>query len=182
MASPHYLVIKGQKTETGVKYYFTSNGNSNIVKAISYTCLADFEGKLVYNLAFGDYDTITDQICDDVSTENGDVYKVFNTVLSTIPLFFDSFPGSIMFVQGSDSSKKFIDKCKMDCRRTCIDFCKKSHRRINVYRGYINKNYDALQNDFTFYGGKKNTDDETIMEEYIQNKKYDSIFVTKNNV
>jgi hypothetical protein len=182
MASPNYLIIQGNYSETGVKYYFTSNGNSNIVKAIDYSYLMDFDGKKIYNLAFGDYDAATDQIRDDVNTQNGDAYKVFNTVLSTIPLFFDFFSDSIMFVQGSDSSKDFIDKCKKNCRRACVNFCKKSDRRINIYRGYVNKNFEGLKNDFIFYGGNTSVDGEIVMEEYVRYEKYDSVFVVKNIV
>jgi hypothetical protein len=86
-----------------------------------------------------------------------------------------------MFIQGSDSTPGFIAKCKLTCKKTCVSFCRKSHRRINVYSGYVNKNYASLQNDFIFYGGIKNTDGEIIMEKYICYKKYDSVFVIKNN-
>jgi hypothetical protein len=35
-------------------------------------------------LGFGDYDLENDKIVDDINTNNGDAFKVFNTVLGTI--------------------------------------------------------------------------------------------------
>ncbi|SMC88753.1 hypothetical protein SAMN04488524_3233 [Pedobacter africanus] len=42
-------------------------------------------------------------------------------------------------------------------------------------------NYEHLKNDFIFYGGTKNANDEITMELYACNKTYDSVFVMKNN-
>lgn len=178
MASPSYHVIQDYQTEIGIKYYFTSKGNLNIIKAVEYSYSMDFNDKKVYNLAFGDYDVAELEINDAVNTQNGDVYKVFNTVLSTIPMFFESFLGSMMIVKGSDSSADFIEKCKLTCNRKCIDNCKKSHRRINVYQGFVNKNFDDLKNTFNFYGGIE-SDIQITIEDYIINKRYDVVLVTK---
>jgi len=181
MAMSNYLITKGHHTEVGVKYYFVSNGRSDIIKSIDYSYSSNFENKKIYNLAFGDYNAKTDGISDDVNTENGDVYKVFNTVLSTIPLFFQSYPNSMMIVKGSDSSPQFIEKCKLACRRKCAADCKKSHRRIKVYCGYINRNYHDLRRDFTFYGGIDTGGNHIVIEDYIVGKKYDAVFVTIEN-
>jgi len=48
MASPSYHVIKDYRTEIGIKYYFTSEGNLNIIKAVDYSYSMDFNNtKLV---------------------------------------------------------------------------------------------------------------------------------------
>lgn len=182
MSKSDYLITEGHHTRLGIKYYFTSNGESNIIKAIDYSYSAVFDGKRIYNLAFGDYDPTTDQISDDVTTQNGDVYKVLNTVLSTIPLFFNSFPDSMMIVRGSDSTSSFIEKCREACIRSCLDTCRKSHRRINIYCGYVNKNFDVLKHDFNFYGGVDRGDSHILIEDYDIRKKYQAVFVTKKNV
>lgn len=182
MDTPEYLITRGHQTEIGVKYYFTSNGNSTIIKAIDYSYSSSFDGKKIYNLAFGDYDPRTDEIRDDVNTQNGDVYKVLNTVLYTIPLFFSSFPDSMMIVRGSDSTSDFIEKCKSNCIRNCSDACKKAHRRIKLYCGYVNKNYNILKHDFIFYGGIDRGENHILIEDYIPEKEYQAVFVTKKNV
>ena len=74
-------------TETGVQYFFISKGTSNIIKAIQYSHALDFQDKKVYNLGFGDYDSKTNSIDDDVISNNGDAYRIFHTVLNTIPHF-----------------------------------------------------------------------------------------------
>jgi uncharacterized protein DUF6934 len=90
MANPAYE-LKEDKSDSGVKYFFTSEGKNAIVNAIQYSYIADINGKNVFNLGFGDYDLDFDIINDSVNTDNSDVYKVFKTVLTTIPKFFRSF-------------------------------------------------------------------------------------------
>jgi len=177
----HYTVLEGHQTSLGMSYYFASKGNDNIIKAVDYSYLMKFKGLKVYNLAFGDYNAFKDELDDEANSQNGDVYKVFNTVLSTIPAFFDSFPNSMMIVKGSDSSPSFIQRCKLTCNRNCIDRCKKSHRRINVYLGYVNKNFNELIKRFTFYGGIENSEQIKI-ENYVPGKKYDAVLVYKKKV
>ena len=69
-------------------------------------------GKQVFNLGFGDYDITTDTLDDKINSNNGDHYRVFNTVLSTIPTFFDAYKGAILMVNGSDGTQKFVEFCK----------------------------------------------------------------------
>lgn len=125
-----------------IKFYFESIGSQKVIKAIEYSCLGfNFLGRSVYNLGFGDYDPITGDISDVSVSNNGDVYKVFNTVLHTVFVSFDKVPDGVIFVQGSDSDADFFDKCIPTCRKRCVDKCKNGDRRISIYREYINKNY-----------------------------------------
>ncbi len=66
--------------------------------------------KRIFNLGFGDYDINEDKIDDSANTGNGDVYKVLNTVLTTIPKFFDTFHDAMLMVQGSDSKTEFTER------------------------------------------------------------------------
>lgn len=95
-------------------------------------------------------------------------------------MFFDSFPEGMMIVKGSDSSAEFIEQCKFFCKRNCVDNSIKSHRRIKIYQGYINKNYEHLNMTFRFYGGL-DADSQIIIEDYIPEKKYDAVLVLRNN-
>jgi hypothetical protein len=78
---------------------------------------------------------------DDIHTNNGDVFKVFNTVLITIPMFFENFNNAILMVQGSDGRPAFIENCQSTCRKQYVDACKNFNRRINIYRHYVDRNY-----------------------------------------
>ncbi len=101
-----------------------SKGEQDVVKAIQYSFVQKIIGKNVFNLGFGDYDIERDLILDNVNTNNGDTYKVFNTVLSTIPTFFEKFNLDIIMVQGSDGRPEFIEQCKLGCLKKCILECK----------------------------------------------------------
>lgn len=179
MAGSTYELIE-HKTDDKLKFFFKSTGKSTLIKTIEYAPIGYLDTKRVYNLAFGDYDRKNDQINDSVNTENGDVYKIFNTVLTSVPLFFSFFTDSIIIVQGSDSRPDFADECKLTCRKRCLDHCKNEHRRINIYRYYVNSNFKDLSTDFAFYGGFNSITDKMNIEKYIPYKKYDAVLVMKN--
>jgi hypothetical protein len=81
-----YEYQESEKTDEGVKYFFVSKGKRDVVKVIHYMCSATMNDRKVFNLGFGDYELEKDIIDDKMNTDNGDVYKVFNTVLYTIPV------------------------------------------------------------------------------------------------
>jgi len=168
------------KFEKNIRFFFISTGKEVIIKAVDYTHVSDYNGKKIFNLAFGDYDDLADKINDAAHSNNGDVYKVFNTVLSTIPKFFATFRNEIMMVQGSDSRQDFLENCKIFCQKGCENAakCKNKDRRINVYTRYVNANYDKLTGEYVFYGGVKYGNMINI-EIYSPTKKYDSVFVFK---
>jgi hypothetical protein len=180
MTEPVYKLVEDRSNDM-IKFYFISKGRDDLIKAIQYNYFRNFKGMKVYNLGFGDYDFKYDDIDDNINTDNGDVYKVFNTVLSSIPRFFSSFPKALMIVQGSDSSVAFREKCRLTCIRKCETVCKKMHRRINIYAGYVNKNYETLKQEYTFYSGVINTDNEMDLIDYIPGVRHQSIVVMKNN-
>jgi len=175
------------KTETShsgtdtLKYYFVSKGERDIVKVVQYEYIEQFEGRSLYNFAFGDYDFEKDEVSDGEISNNGDQYKVFHTVLNTVPGLFDIFGNVTLMVQGSDSQPEFIDNCKNDCGRKCGDGdCKKAHRRINIYRSFVDKHFDDLSEEYLFMGGEC-IDNENIIEPYRKGKKYNAVFVMRKN-
>lgn len=161
------------------KYLFISSGKIDVVKAVEYQYVEPNEEGHVYNLAFGDFDFETGQLNDLVDTNNGDHYAVFNTVLSTIPSFFDDNPMATMMVQGSDTKEEYVEKCKLVCKKKCVASCKNSERRINTYRYYVNKNYDDLIKEYEFVGGETLPDGTISKEVYVKDKKYDTVFCKK---
>lgn len=177
-AFPPYDYKESAPTAEGIKYFFISKGKTDIVKAVHYMYLNDMHDRRVYNLGFGDYQIEEDNIDDKVNTANGDVYKVLNTVLYTIPIFFEKFPKSVVMVQGSDSSHDFYDNCKPTCKKKCTDTCRNQHRRINTYSSFVSKNYDELIKDYEFFGGIKTTKG-VVIEDFAREKKYNAVLVIK---
>ena len=100
------------KGEDSIKYIFVSKGANQIIKVIAYDYVQELNGLSLFNLGFGDYDIESDKINDTVDTNKGDHYKVFFTVLNTVPKFFAIKPNAIMAVQGSDHGIEFMNNCK----------------------------------------------------------------------
>ena len=180
--SDHYKVTPNTSDNEKVRYYFRSIGKGNIFKGVEYSIYDKvFEGKPIYNLGFGNYDVENEKIISDTSLDNnGDVYKVFNTVLSTVPLFFKEIPSGIIHVQGSDDNPVYFDICRATCKKKCTDKCKNGGRRMALYRNFINKNYFTLSIDYVFGGGIEDNGD-TLVENYEPGKFYDTILVYKKN-
>ena len=172
--------ILSDVTETGIDFFFVSKGERNILKIVSYSYVRNFRGSPLYNLALVELDTDTRSICDDRTTNNGDTYKVFHTVLGTIPLFFSMYEKAILQVRGSDSTLKFQDNCHLTCKKRCTPSeCRNAHRRINIYRNYVDKNFDDLTEEYIFFGDYGNIEDQILMEGYTRGEKYMKIFVKK---
>lgn len=119
--------------KSGLMYSFISRGKVNINKLVVYQYLgrnltiADNSLEL-YNLGFGDWVQDTYRINDKVNSNNGDTRKVFNTVLNTIPDFFEKNENTALLVSGSDE------------------------RRLRIYCGYVSKHLHELELTYRFYG------------------------------
>lgn len=181
MSHQNAYEFQQEKSVKELTFFFISDGIAEIIKIVQYSFVQDFDGISVYNLGFGDYDIVNEMIYDNVNTNNGDAYRVFNTVLNTIPVFFTTYPGSILLVQGSDGRPEFTDNCKLACLKNCKSECKNFNRRLTVYRGYVNKNFRQLVIDYQFFGGKRDNDEAIIMEPYKIQGKYEAVFLLKKN-
>ena len=167
--------------EHAIRYFFISEGERNLLKMIEYSLLEEeSDGRKLFNFGFGDYNSSNGTIADQVLSNNKDVYKVFNTVLSTIPRFFKIHSNAILMVKGSDSSIEFVEICRTGCRKNCSDICRNVDRRISIYRGYINKHFDTLKTDYTIYGGLDRADNKITLIDYIPGIKQESIILIKN--
>lgn len=172
-------IYKTEQTtdEIKIQYLFESVGEKTIIKAIEYTPVASIGGRTVYNLGFGDYDETLCTIVDDVNSNNGDIYIVFNTVLSTVLLFFAQNKEAVIIVSGSDSHDDFINECLPSCKKKCVAHCKNYQRRIKTYRYYVDKNFDELSVDYIFFGRKKSKANTFV--QYVPKHEYDDILVYK---
>ena len=137
---------------TKIQYLFESHGHESIVKVVEYSFLRKLSGKKIYNLGFGDYDEESETVLDDISSNNGDMRKVFRTVLNTVPHFFAKHKESAIWIQGSDSKEDFRAKCEPDCTKRCDDICKNYNRRIKAYKYYIEKNFIELSKEYIIFG------------------------------
>ncbi|HEY8969427.1 MAG TPA: hypothetical protein VIM64_10040 [Puia sp.] len=170
--------IAQQITQDGIDFFFVSLGNRDIIKIVQYLYVGSFQGKELYNLGFGDYNYRAHLYSDDIATNNGDPYNVYHTVLATIPCFFQIFEEAMIVVQGSDSSQNFQEDCRITCTRKCLtNACKKAHRRINIYRNYIDKHFENLTQEYEFFGSLKPYESQILAEEYIKGKKYLTILL-----
>lgn len=167
---------------TSLKFFFVSRGKSNIAKVVEYSFCQTFHGKNVYNLGFGDYDPHEETFHDESLSNNGDTYRVFHTVLHTVPLFFQEYPDAVLIIQGSDSRAAFLERCLQTCIKDCSKGCKKFNRRIGIYCRFVDKHFGNLSDDYFFYGGKRKPDGKILVEKYRQGVSYDAVMLERKIV
>jgi len=123
MKLPRYE-LKAEKTL--MVFEFISEGyKGKIPKLIKFSETSYSE---IYNLAFGDKNTGTEEIDDAVVSNNGDSEKVLATVVSAVYAFTDKNPELWVYATGSTKS------------------------RTRLYRMGIAKYYDEVKQDFAIYG------------------------------
>ena len=123
MKLPRYEYLTEGQAEL---FKFTSTGpNGDIRKLVVYSPMLEED---IYNLAFGDYDDLTDSIDDKVVTNNNDSQKVLATVASTLYVFTSKHPNIWIYATGSNPA------------------------RTRLYRMGITTNLEEIMPDFNIYG------------------------------
>ena len=123
MKLPRYEYLTEKQAEL---FKFTSTGpNGDIKKLVVYSPMLEED---IYNLAFGDYDELTDSIDDKVVTNNNDSQKVLATVASTLYVFTSKHPNIWIYATGSNPV------------------------RTRLYRMGITTNLEEIMPDFNIYG------------------------------
>jgi hypothetical protein len=74
----------------------------------------------------------------------------------------------------------FAEKCKINCKKNCENECNNLNRRIKTYRYFVEKNYDKLKENFTFFGGINTENGITIHDSYEFGIEYDYVFCIRN--
>ena len=161
------------------KFFFESAGKASIIKVVEYTAIQQAGKRVIYNLGFGDYDDATGQVTDSANSNNGDMRRVFSTVLNTVPLFFAGNPYDVIVVQGSDSDEAAAAACWATCRKNCVGRCKNIDRRIKTYRYFVNKHFAMLTRDYVIFGSYRDDMDEFV--QYVLGEDYAAILVYKKN-
>ena len=119
--------LKAEKNFT--TFEFVSEGpKGKIVKAIQFQQTVEAN---VYNLAFGDLNSLTGRIDDKAVTDNGDTEKVLATVIRAVYLFTEQYANAWVYAIGSTTT------------------------RTRLYRIGINKYFDIINEDFDILGEQK---------------------------
>jgi hypothetical protein len=144
--SPYEL----RHSEDKLLFEFESVGKVHVSKLIEYTPLLEHPN--IYNLGFGD--KLPDgKIDDKIVTDNGDMEKVFATVINSMEEFFKHRPDKVIFFQGSD------------------------HVRQRLYRGILSKFLDEILKNYDLYGSQGQD-----VVAFEKGKVYDGYFVKRKSV
>jgi hypothetical protein len=113
---------------------------------------------------------------------DGDIYKVFHTVLSTIPIFLEMHDTAYVIVRASDSDIQFRIDCMKKCSRNCQSgFCRKFERRLKIYRHFVDKYETLLLLNYEILGGVTDIEDFLKFERYKPRFRYDAIMVSRKS-
>ena len=139
----------GEKDICSENFEFYSNGKERYLMGINYSYigLEAATSKPVYNLGFGvlkiNPETGLEEVDDTIKTNNGDRDKILATVALTALSFFDKHPNTIIYFEGSSSS------------------------RIRTYQMALNRHFDVLKKDFLMKGY---TEEDYLPEEFEKGK------------
>lgn len=115
------------KSETKfTRFEFISEGPKGAIRKIIE--FQKMNSPNVYNLAFGDYNSETDEIDDLAVTNNRDTEKILSTVASAVYVFLDEYPNAYVYATGSTMA------------------------RNRLYRMGITKYLVEMEKDFYLYG------------------------------
>jgi hypothetical protein len=165
--------------DSDILFKFESIGREKIPKIIEYSLITRPDEFDIFNLGFGTYDIIDGKLRYEEVSNNGDVFKVFNTVLSSISLFFTLEPDALLAICGSDSGEDFVRECRKTCIKRCDNICQNENRRINIYRKYIERNYEFLTGTYTFFGDMSSLSDHLSYQPFQIGKPYRSLFIKR---
>lgn len=107
----------------------------------------------IYNLAFGDLDEKTNEIDDNIITNNGDSEKVLVTVASTVYVFTHKYPDAWIVLEGSSKS------------------------RTRLYQMGISKYLEEIKSDFNVFG--LIGEDWLVFE---KNQRYEAFLIHKKRI
>jgi hypothetical protein len=127
-------------------FEFTSEGSKGkIIKLIQFQKM---NLPNLYNLTFGDLNSLTGNLNDKVVTDNGDSEKVLATVVAAIYAFTGQYPDAWVYATGSTIS------------------------RTRLYRIGINKYFEIVDSDFDIMG-----EQQSEWEWYEKGKDYQAFAV-----
>jgi hypothetical protein len=133
------------------RFKFTSEGpKGNVEKMVYYS---ETRRENIYNLGFGDYNNLIDDIDDLVVTNNGDSQKVLATVAKSLFTFTDRYPDALVIAYGSTLA------------------------RTRLYRMGITNNLLLIEKDFHVFGYRDNE-----FVKFERNGNYEGFLVKRKKV
>jgi len=135
-------------SEKFTTFEFTSEGPRGLIHKL--VRFQQTNVKDIYNLAFGDKDHVSDDIDDEIVSNNGDSEKVLATVVATLYAFTDKYPNAYIYATGS------------------------TRARTRLYRMGITKYIDEVREDFEILGERDGD-----WEDFQLNTDYDGFFVRR---
>lgn len=90
-------------SEKMTSFEFVSEGKKGLIYKIVKFQPTNL--KNLYNLVFGDKNSLTGEIDDQVISNNGDSEKVLATIVATIYAFTDKYPNTFVYATGSTKSR-----------------------------------------------------------------------------
>jgi len=112
--------------ETLTVFEFISVGSRGAIRKIIHFQSTYTPG--LYNLAFGDKDSLTGEIDDLAVTNNGDTDKILGTIVAALYTFLDNNPDALVYATGSTAA------------------------RTRLYRMGITRFYEEMLQDFHLFG------------------------------
>ncbi len=155
IGAPYPFLSKDHVKESGTLLFtFLSVSDELIIpKAVAYVPIERDSSKY-YNFGFGDLviDPSTNEftIDDKVESNNGDVKKVFYTVVSTLDVFFDLHPDSTVYIEGS------------------------TRQRMDVYQGLIRRHWKEIEPIYDVLGFR---DDQ--LEPFNHRVQYEYVLISR---
>jgi hypothetical protein len=132
-------------------FEFISEGpNGQFRKTVQYIETATTG---LYNLGFGVKNELTNEIDDQIVTNNGDSRKILATVVKTLFVFTDHYPEALVMATGSTLA------------------------RTRLYRMGITNNLLLIERDFHVYGYKNNN-----WVKFEKNGPYDVFLVKRKKI
>ncbi len=61
-------------------------------------------------------------------------------------------------------------------KKSGAEFCKDAHRRIGIYRGFVDKYFEELGENYIFKGGE-GVEPQDLIELYQKGKKYNAVLI-----
>ncbi len=148
-----YIITASSDLET---YHFTSTSTERTIeKRIEFQNLNyEFEGRQLYNLAFGDINE-NGEINDEAQSNNGDIIKIMSTIFSAIYEFTARYPERCVYFTGSDE------------------------QRTNFYQQIIRRKHEELIAHFSIYGEMILNENESDYEEFDLTRDYHGFMVVR---
>lgn len=137
-------------------FEFTSTGKNGVIrKAIKYSKTLN---ENVYNMGFGDIvfsDETTIEIDDTNLSNNGDRDKVIATVVYSIYVFTQHYPGAYVLFGSSDPAK------------------------VRLHRMIISRNYEAINKNFLVFGAVHNKQGQLVNVPFTKSENVEGYFVRR---